>query len=276
MFGIASNASLADGDLLLHVVPHWFRAFGDKLEEVVVVLDDKPPVGRIANQNRGLFDKTRAIASLEKLSKMDPRFRWMSLSELDIVSIQKKWFGRHRPYRCQDGSPILPFVATIERMNADVVLRCDSDMLFFNNGWVDRIVASLRRCEVDLYEVPRLVEGTYAGISSRAFLLRRSLLDKKLPLRRLSIDPLRLIYRTLQRRSTYASLEQMLDRAIQRGDLTFRRDSGSISDGYSVHGLRRQFAVEQWYPSAVQGVERNQLPELQRSSWDISPKAWSA
>jgi hypothetical protein len=276
MFGIASNASLADGDLVMHVIPHWFRVFGESLEEVVVVLDDKPPVGRIANQNRGLFNKERAIESLDRLRRLDPRFRWVSLSSLDIGGIQKKWFGRHRPYRCQDGSPILPFVATVEVMKADIVLRCDSDMLYFDNGWSRRIVSALQAEEFDLYEVPRLVEGTYAGISSRAFFLRRSQLDKKLPLRSVYIDPLRVVYRTLQKRSRYKSLEQMLERAIERRQFTFHRDLGPAPDGYSVHGARRQYAVEPWYPEAVQGIEAGRLPELQRNSWDLSPAAWSS
>jgi len=273
-FAIASNASLADGDMLAQTVLSWLRVFGSRLVEVIIVVDDKPLSGRIADLHSGLQNKDKIHSVLRSLEVHDSRVKSKNLSDLPIDSIQERWFGSARPNRCHVGSPIIPFVAAIECVSTDIVLRCDSDMLFSEAGWLKSGLAGLKSGAVDLYEPPRIVMEDYISISSRAFMLSRNRFSKHLPLKHLYVDTARRIYRTLQGRPTFVALENMLDRAITQHEVSFRRDAAGGDIGWSIHGLKRSFASEAWFAKAVLSIERGVVPQLQRQTWNLNPEAW--
>jgi hypothetical protein len=59
MTSFVTNASRSDAVRIRQTVPRWFRVFGNRIEELVVVYDDAPPVGRDFGTRRGDGDTSR-------------------------------------------------------------------------------------------------------------------------------------------------------------------------------------------------------------------------
>jgi hypothetical protein len=274
-FAIATNASLADGDMLSHTIPSWLRVFGNRLVEIAIIVDDAPLTGRIADLHHGLQDKEKIYSVLQGLTDRYSRVNYKKISDLPIEDIQRKWFGSAAPNRCHVGSPILPFVAGIESVSEDLVLHCDSDMLFYEAGWVDLGFKMLNSGEIDIYEPPRIVIEDYVNISSRAFMISRSRFSTRLPLKHLYVDTARRIYRTLQRRPTFVSLETMLERAIANQEIVWKRGTSPGNVGWTVHAPKRSFAQEAWFANALKSIEQGSVPDVQRETWNLNPAAWT-
>jgi hypothetical protein len=75
MFSIASNVCLADWAVVRYTVPSWLKVFGSSLAEVVVVVDERPPTGRIAELNPDLWDEGKLWHELSLLKEHDSRVR---------------------------------------------------------------------------------------------------------------------------------------------------------------------------------------------------------
>ena len=271
-FSLATNACALDGTMLAHTVPHWLRVFGDRVAEVVVVVDREVPSGRIATLHRDAAQLVPLDDSLNQLVRHDTRVRVVELQQLELLPIQEKWFGSARPVRCQAGTPVVAFVTAIESAHQDLVLRCDCDMLFREDGWLAQGDVELAN-HCNLYEPPRLDQTAKTDVSSRAFMVRKSVFRGRLPLRNLRLDPLRILHRTLHGRPTWIALEQMLQRAVQTRELAHRIGSDTRL-GYSLHALRRSFANEHWFEQVVRAVEFDDLPLEQRGHWDLHPELW--
>lgn len=268
---IATNASLADGEVLSRIVPHWLRIFGARVREIAIVVDKQPPAGRIAalHGRQGTLDEV--MESVRALERLDRRIRSTLLSSIDPAATQRRWFGRGRPVRCQAGTPILAFAAAVDQATSDVVLRCDSDMLFHECGW---IVEALRATaeNVDVYEPPRLYTDPKERVSSRAFVVRKSTLYANLPLRQLRLDPLRTLHRRLKGRPNWLAFEHMLERGAAKRQITHK--IGSRELGFSLHALKRSYVSADWFSEVIAAVECGEVPERQRKEWDLDPSAW--
>lgn len=258
--------------MLLHTVPHWLRVFGERLREVVIVVDDQPPVGRIGKLHHGHACKAQLFEAVDALTHLDDRVRFLRLGDLNIEATQQRWFGSARPVRCQAGTPILPFAAAVDAALEDFVLRCDSDMLFVEHGWLDEGIERLKR-GTHVYEPPRLHLEISPRASSRAFLIQRSSLYDRLPLRHLCLDPARSIHRIITGRPIWIALEEMLERSSANGDLVHQ--IGKDTDlGFSLHAWRRTYAESCQFGDIVASVENGRVPEAQWQSWDLNPAAW--
>jgi hypothetical protein len=269
---LASNATSADGPTLLRIVPHWFRVFGQRLREVVIIVDREPLVGRIAELQHGQSHPDELEHAIRELEWADPRVRFVDLQSLDRAAIQRRWFGNARPVRCQAGTPILAFAAAVDQASENIVLRCDSDMLFCESGWLDEAIASLHQ-GIDLYEPPRLNLGEDAAVSSRAFVVAKQSFYARLPLRRLRLDALRLLHRMIKRRPPWIALEQMMTCSVAKGQLSHR--VGRNTDlGFSLHGLKRSYIASPGFLDVVRSIEAGQVPAQQRNSWDFHPDHW--
>jgi hypothetical protein len=271
---LASNATAADGPTLLRIVPHWLRVFGAHLAEIVIVVDAQPMTGRIGVLHRGQTDAGRLEDAIGTLESNDSRVRFVKLDAIEPAPIQTRWFGRARPVRCQAGTPLLAFVAAVEEARSDMVLRCDSDMLFSGAGWLEKEAIPLLEDGVNVYEPPRLqIDGSATQASSRAFMVSKERLDRWLPLRNLRLDPLRVLHRKSQGRPPWLALEQMITLGAEKKQLTHR--IGSLdSRGFSLHGLKRAWTSAPWFDGVIHAVETCQLPEAQRSSWNFDPRHW--
>ncbi len=274
LISLASNATAADGPTLLRLVPHWLRIFHEYLSELLIVVDMQPLSGRIAELQRGAFDPDGFKKSVHILEMMDSRVRFVPLESIEPEPIQRRWFGKCRPIRCQGGTPILAFVAAIEEARSDIVLRFDCDMLFCERGWLEKDAIPSLNGGIDVYEPPRLRVHTPVS-SSRAFMVSKSRLDRMLPLRSLRLDPLRILHRWSLGRPTWLALEAMLTRAAEGRRLNHRIGQ-SLDLGFSLHGLKRKWTAAPWFDCVIRSVEAGDVPKSQRDHWDFNPEFWSA
>jgi hypothetical protein len=255
MFSIASNVCLADWALVRHTIPSWLRVFGSSVAEVVVVVDDRPPIGRIAELNPDLWDEDKLWHELSLLKRSDSRVRVVRLSECPSQAVSEKWFGKSRPVRCQAGTPILAFICALETAHYDCVLRTDSDMLFHEAGWLKAAENLLEQGAV--VEPPRLAVETQA-VSTRALMVKRSCFAKCLPIKPWRLSSLRRLHRAIKGRPTWLALEQMLEREKIRGRIKHSILPRTL--GFSVHVVRRQYSIEPWFESMVKRVETGDIP----------------
>ena len=79
-----------------------------------------------------------------------------------------------------------------------IILRTDCDIIYYDEGWVDKSIQSLIENKYDIIEPPILGEIDY-GFSSRCFLLNKKTFMQKMPIRAYKLDPLRRIDRILKR-----------------------------------------------------------------------------
>lgn len=270
---IASNATAADSLTLLRIVPHWLRVFGSRLSEIVIVVDSEPLEGRIAELQRGQSYPEKLQEAIRTLEASDQRVRFVSLGSINPTAIQRRWFGKARPVRCQAGTPILAFVAAIEQARCDIVLRCDSDMLFCERGWLlEDALPSLQE-GVDVYEPPRLHLDAETVVSSRAFMVAKHSFYGRLPLRNLRLDMLRRLQRMISGRPPWLALEQMMASSVAKGQLSYK--VGRNTDlGFSLHGLKRSYFASPWFGDVVHSIEAGQVPGQQRRYLDFNPDHW--
>ena len=271
---LVSNATAADGPTLLRTVPHLLRVFGPHLAEIVIVVDAQPPTGRIAELQQGHWDGERLKKAIDTLELADARVRFVPMDSIDPEPIQRRWFGRARPVRCQGGTPLLAFVAAIEQAKCDIVLRIDSDMLFCEKGWLEEEAIPLLKGGVDIYEPPRLHVDDMPQVSSRAFMVSKHRLDSKLPLRNLRLDPLRAVHRRIQGRPPWLALEEMMTSGVEKKQLS-HRIGRNVNLGFSLHGLKRAWTAASWFDTVIQSVEAGRVPDAQRASFDFDPEYWT-
>jgi hypothetical protein len=280
--GIVTNASANDADRLRLTIPHWLSVFGRRLTEIVIVLDEAPPTGRIAklhgNSDGESFSQRLAnvVEIVEYFRRKDSRVKLRKVPkgpEMDEILI--KWFGpsSERIDRCQAGTPIAPFIAAFEASKTPTTLRVDCDMLLYDNGWVEYAIKILESGHFDLIEPPRCGGGGDGGVSTRALMLARNKFDKVLPIEPAQLDFLRRIHRNLIGRSTYLALEQMLDKAIRGNKINYCMLSVQL--GFTLHIAKREQASLPIMKSVVSSVERGYLPLQQKlHGHDFFEDAW--
>jgi GT2 family glycosyltransferase len=264
-FSLVTNACLQDDVRLKHTVPSWLRVFGERLQEIVIVVDEQPPTGRIAKLHRGHGELNQLYRELAALEKLDGRIRVKVLDLANGESTLKKWFGPiDRPIRCQAGTPILAFAQAFEEARGPIILRADCDMLFYEAGWLDEAVRLLTIEGYDLIEPGRVgVRPPKEGmaISSRALIMNRQVFERRLPLRAHRLDWCRRMHRRCLGRPGWLSFEQILEKERRAGRLRCRTLDAKL--GFGLHVSTRQEASLEWFGRVVPYVERGELPVAQ-------------
>lgn len=275
-FSIATNACAADDVRIVRTVPSWLRVLGDRVTEVVVVVDEQPPSGRIALLHGEVPDIRKLYEVLRMLVSADSRVRYGVLDDSRLESASRKWFGRDRPVRCQAGTPIFAMIQAFEAVRCDLVMRADCDMLFHGDQWLEEADRLLAAGTVDLVEPPRLgwsPDQTDGAVSTRALVLRREdFASRCLPLVCRRLDPLRRLHRWFHGRPPWLALEQSLDWARRQGRIRHRVLDTKL--GYSLHVAKREDAEPEWFATVVHSVEQGELPEGQRAQRNYMAPAW--
>ncbi len=280
-FSIATNCCVGDEVRICRTIPSWLRVFGAGLEEVLVVVDERPATGRIATLQGPLNSSLdKVYDELEKLQSQDIRIRYVSFpsSSSELKTIAKKWFNKGIPLRCQAGTPILAFIYGIENSSTEMVLRTDCDMLFCDQGWVDNSIKLLQSGASDLIEPPHLgqIDGCkIADVSSRAFFLHsKDFSSRLLPMKAHCLDPLRRFHRYLHRRSPWLALEQMFQLEKRAGRL--RHIVLDENSGFSMHIPTRNDASSPKFERVVVSVESAAIPWSQKvNGWNFTKEAWN-
>jgi hypothetical protein len=281
---ISTNVCASDDVRIRHTLPSWLRTFPE-VGEFVVVVDETPPSGRIARLHRGHGNLTALYSELDAIRAQDARVRVVPLTGTDAESVLSKWFGPRsfgqypfisppRPIRCQAGTPILAFIFAVEAAQGDTVLRTDCDMLFSNRGWLSEAARLLQRRSADLVEPRRLGEfGINCEFSTRAFALNKRHFAQRLPIAARVLDPARFLHRLALKRPPWLALEQMIERARERGRLSATMLPTEL--GNSMHVATHQQASLPWFYKVPPLVELDEFPEEQvRRGPNFSPEAW--
>lgn len=278
MFAIATNACAHDSEIISHTVPSWLRVFGGRLAQVHIVVDERPPSGRIAS-NRAHDRASPEVLQevLDRFARLDARVQVSTLSKLPHEQYLHAWFTNGLPDRCQAGTPILPFVAAFEVPDAEFVLRADCDMLFSEGGWLAEAMRLLETEEADLVEPPRLgtaTENAEARVTTRALMIRPAAFHNRcLPIPAHRLDALRRAHRRLQGRPPWLALEQMLEIERKRGRIRYRVLDRAF--GFWLHVDQRSFPSRERVEDVVGRVESGNVPLAQRDfGWNFSMEAW--
>jgi hypothetical protein len=284
VISISTNVCAADNVRIRHTLPSWLRTFPE-VGEFVVVVDENPPSGRIAQLHRGHGDLTAVYAQLDALCSWDSRVRVVPLKPTDGEAALAKWFGPRslrqypfisppRPIRCQAGTPILAFICAVEAAKGSTVLRTDCDMLFSNQGWLRVAKELLENGTVDIVEPRRIgAVGESFDFSTRAFVLNAQRFSRRLPISAGVLDPARFVHRLMHGRPPWLPLEQMIERERARGHLTANMLPAEL--GKSMHVATHQQANLPWFYKVPPLVELGEFPDAQiLHGPNFDPDAW--
>ncbi len=274
---LVTNASVADDLRIRSTVPSWLRVFGERLREVVIIVDQSAPTGRIARLHGTLGSSASLAEAIADLEAGDRRVRHQFFPGAEPPqATARRWFRRGVPLRCQAGTPILAFARAFDSAAENLVLRADCDMLFVEAGWLDAATKLLRSGAADLVEPPRLGQperSKTVEISTRALMIDRQAFDARcLPLPAHRLDVLRRLHRRLSGRPTWVALEQMFQREKQRGHLRHVVLENSL--GYSMHVATRDDVRVEGFAEIVAQFEHRAMPAAQNGRWNFLPAAW--
>ena len=274
-FSLVTNAASKDAGRLLHIIPHWLRVFDQSLVELCVLVDAKPLEGRIADLHATEANLEKVRDVLRLLAGEHKRLRWRELDYGSLEKVSRQWWTQGKPVRCQAGSPIFAFSASIMEAKTEFVLRADCDMLFADNGWVDEGYRQLTADECDVVSPPRL--GTNPPeFSSRAFLLNWSRFRaRNLPMKLARLDWLRSVQRRVLGRSSVRCFEDTINEQITQGRI--RHTVLPVALGSSMHVFRAEDTEAALFPSVVARWEKGEIPRAQIESgweWNYCRDAW--
>ncbi len=276
-FSIAANVCSADSALISYTVQNWLRVFAERLSEILLVVDERPLSGRIAEQQRRVFESGELYAALDEVVKVDPRIRYCVLNYGSVARTGQKWFQESNILRCQAGTPIFAFAQAIEESSADIILRTDADMLFCDSGWVDQAIGILQRNEIDVVEPPKLgmdLRPSYQLVSTRAFMVKRSaFVANCLPLKAHRIDLARRVHRFINGRSSWLALEEIFEK--EKKSNRIRHTILQSQLGFSVHVYNREDVHVAGFQEMISLVESNRVPAAQiKQGWNLVREAW--
>jgi len=281
MLSIATNVTSWDCQIIRHTLPNWLRVFGSRVKELFVLVDTTPLTGRIRELRMSetlALPVTDVVGELKCLAARETRIRFGSIDPLapEAMASANHWFGGTRPWRCQAGTPILPFCIGIDKARSPHVLHADCDMLFSNCEWLDRCQELLDSGAAHLVEPPRLtaaLPGNRCDMSTRAFFLKPATFSKDcLPMRAHQLDLPRRIHRRLHGRPTWLSLEQMLKVETSYGQLRHTVLGGN--NGPTMHVPMRAYADSDLFGPMVRAFESGVIPADQLPDWNCRPSAW--
>lgn len=283
---LVTNVCANDINRIRLIFPHWFSVFGDRISDFTVLLDRALPTGRIAKQNNtevGIShsEKLAAVESLlNEQMATEPRMGVLDLpTGASRVALGHKWFGVRGASidRCQGGTPIAAFIAAFEAGRERFVLRADCDILFYETGWLDAAIALLASGDADMVEPPRHQpdRGDFK-VTTRATLIDApAFMQKILPIKPHSLDPLRTLHRWVHGCPSWLSLEQMLQKERDAGRLRYVVLSPKL--GQWLHVISNAEAGLPIMPSVAEAVRLGHIPDSQRfAGWDFAAEAWKS
>jgi hypothetical protein len=143
-FSLVVNAGLADSDVICNTLPHLLRTHRVELGEVLLVVDGRPPTGRLAQS---------VVASAEAIRNSAPSFENVRViggdcSAASRAEVNRVWFGRSRVAdRCSAGTPIFSFGFGLHHARMPYRIHMDCDMLVHDAGphsWAEKGVELLQ------------------------------------------------------------------------------------------------------------------------------------
>jgi hypothetical protein len=286
------NTSPADAQLVGHVLPHLVRTHKLSFHEIIVIVDESTPTGRVAQSSAQSLSELRQALRVIRGSGIQFKEVLLDTSASARRAIFGKWFGSDDvALRCASGTPIYAFLFGIEQASAPFRLHVDSDMLFFDPGpvsWVARATdilathpevafvtqmmgpANLDRLDHEYLAPMNKAYGLRLAqnFSTRCFLYN----DPKLTSQLLPIKPLRYsfprsLYYAWTRGCSVKPLEQMIAHGLQKRGL-YRCDLDSEC-GFTLHGWNKKFFAESGIERVISDIEAGRIPSSQRGAINL-------
>jgi len=272
---LVTNAASKDASRLLHIIPHWVRVFDQRLAELCVLVDTKPIEGRIADLHAVPANLEAVRGVLSQLAVEYKQLRWRELDYSSLERVSRQWWTRGSPVRCQAGSPIFAFAASITEARTPIVLRADCDMLFSDYGWVGEALRRLEADECDIVSPPRLGRNSLE-FSTRAFLVDWTKFRSRcLPMKSMRLDWLRSAQRWVRGRPIVRAFEDTINQEIKSGRIQHTILPEEL--GSSMHVIRADDTEDPVFPSVVARWEKWEIPQAQFESkweWNYCRDAW--
>ncbi len=291
------NVAPPDAPHAVHILPHQLRTWADQVDEVLFTLDTvRPTAGRFADSWDERAPKMQAL--LERLVEQYPHARIGAVdpSPEAIQAVAQRFFGLDRiPMKDSRGGPLYSYLFGLHDGAHDLVLHCDSDMLFGggSQSWVSESKELLATHEdvlvVDPLPGPPRKDGRLFGqpdaipvpdqphtyrftqMSTRIFLMDRARLRARVGA--MALPPPLLIRSRLKAmlkgNPLVAMPEQFLTMAMRRHALVRVDRLGSAAGMWSVHPLYRSPAFYEALPEIIRRVETGEVPEEQRGHYDV-------
>jgi hypothetical protein len=291
------NVAPPDAPHAVHLVPHQLRTWADHVDEIVFTLDTvRPTAGRFA---AGWDERAPELGAL--LGRLTDQYPHARIGAVDpspaaVRAVAQGFFGREAiPMKDSRGGPLYSYMYGLHDARHDLVLHCDSDMLFGGGGraWLAEATALLEadpdvlvvdplpgppREDGRLFEQPDAtpVPGQahtyrFTQMSTRVFLMDRARLRERvapIPL----APPLLIRSRLkamLKGNPLVAMPEQFLTTAMRQHNLTRVDQLGSEPGMWSLHPAYRSPAFYEALPEIIRRVETGDVPQAQRGHYDI-------
>lgn len=278
------NVSRGDTPILEYTLPHILNSHAIRFSEVIVVVDKEPAEGRIRQQNLQ-YSLEELYETLDKIRKSGCEFtqEFVNYNTEDVNRIFSKWFGHSDvSYRCAGGTPIYAFLYGLDNAQYDFRLHLDSDMLIHDPGpksWVCKAIEILEQIPEVLFvnqtwgvqpksspapdSMPSMDIGFEQRVSqifsTRCFLFSMEKLRTTfLPIEAKQHPWLKRVVYTLQGRSSYVALEQMITSALNRTN-TYRADL-NMEWGFNLHAWDKSIFQNPHINGIVRQIEAGHIP----------------
>ena len=271
MINIVTNVSLYDGIRIKYTIPNWIRIFDKRIKSLRIVIDEKPVEGRIKSihsNNKNIYELDEVIS---ELLFNYPFIKIEKLNYNDTENISSKFFKHGNPIRCQAGTPIFAFLKGIFSSEEGIILRTDCDIIYYDNGWVNKALELLSENKYLIVEPPMLGQIEY-GFSTRSFLIDKNQFMGKMPINAYKLDILRRIRRALKKRSSYLAFEQMIQKEIHRNFLSHVRIDNNL--GFAIHFIYPEDFNNDYIEEIINRIENNSLPNKQKLDCDFRKTYW--
>ena len=276
-FSIVTNACATDDIRIIPIVESWLRVFGNRVKEILIIIDNNTPSGRIARLHGDLGSLEKILAAVQILKLNDSRVKSVMLPHhAECQRSLSGWFaGAPIPHRCQAGTPVLPFVYAMEQGSQDLVLRVDCDMVFYENGFLENAFSLMSADGCDLLEPFRWDQADQGGlVSTRALFFSPAGFKKNcLPLRHAKLDIARSVHRLFKGLPREMALETTLSKEKINGKI--RHSVMNKNYGWSLHfGKRSDFLIKN-IEDIIKQVEAGNLTNKQITQGpNFIPDAW--
>ncbi|MXN91968.1 hypothetical protein GR160_12105 [Flavobacterium sp. Sd200] len=276
---IATNISNADLPRIKNIIPHWLEVFDENLGELLLIYDNNELSGRIKQLHKQQYTSEDILGQLNELTKIDPRVKVLNLDYSELEVISRKWFKKGSPVRCQNGSPIYTFLYAIDKAKYDIMLKCDCDIVTYENGFTNEAIKLL-----DQYDIVSPPRNPLPGhtVSSRGFFInRKKLYGSKLPIVLPKLSLIQIAARIYRRQdifdskkySLYFSLERAINDAIDKGVLTHTQIDKKF--GNTLHIISNGEANDPIMTEVVNNFKQGKWPKEQEEfSMDYSKPLW--
>jgi hypothetical protein len=297
--GVTLQINLAPPDVqhAAHVLPHQLRVWGAQVDEILLTLDAlRPSAGRFSDR----WDELAPVMN-ELLQRVAHEHRHARIDVVDtsskaVAAVGRRFFDVDRlPMKDSRGGPLYAYFYGWHRATHDLVLHCDSDMLFGGGSqtWVQEAISAMRadssvllttplpgppRADGRLCEQPegRPVPGMahafrFQKMTTRVFLMDRAQLQERVGTLALA-PPLLLRSRVkalINRNPMVAMPEQIVTGEMQRHDLSRLDFLGASPGMWSLHPAYRSPAFYEALPELIARVEAGDIPDEQRGHYDI-------